>query len=66
MLMEIAWTFQTRVLNAGVKNPTELESTLPLRNTGKPAQHIPGVLWGSLVIQHLGIALNAYFMKQTE
>lgn len=66
MLMGITWTFQARFLNAGVKNPTELESNMPLRNTGKPTQRIPGMLRGSLVIQHLGVALKAYFMKQID
>lgn len=66
MLMGIAWTFQARVLNAGVKNPPELESARPLRSTGRPPQRIPGVLRGSLVIQHLGAALHAYFKKQIE
>lgn len=63
MLMGIAWAFQARFSNAAVKNPAELESNTLLRDPGRPAQHIPGM---SLTIQHLGAALNAYFMKQIE
>lgn len=66
MLMGITWTLQASVLNAGVKNPTELESNMPVRNIGKPTRHIPGLLRGSLVIQHWGVTLTAYFMRQME
>lgn len=63
MLMGISWAFQARFSNAAVKNPTELESNTLLRDPGRPAQCVPGV---SLAIQHLGVALNAYFLKQIE
>lgn len=63
MLMGIAWAFQARFSNAAVKNPPELESNTLLRDPGRPAQRVPGV---SHAIQHLGVALNAYFLKQIE
>lgn len=52
MLIGLTWAFQARGFNAGVKNPTELESNSPPRNTGKPTRRGAGLRPGSLVIQH--------------